>query len=80
MARQFADDGVGVLAVLHDLNLAAEFADRILLLKDGKTYAEGVPDEILTPEIVSSVFDVAVRILRHPDSGKPLIVVTDTHL
>lgn len=80
LARKFAEDGVGVLAVLHDLNLAAEFADRILLLKDGKTYAEGVPDEILTPEIVSSVFDVAVRILRHPDSGKPLIVVTDTHL
>mgnify|MGYP002713115570 CR=1 FL=1 len=52
IARQFAQRGVGVLAVLHDLNLAAQYADTVLVLKGGRVLAEGKPDKVFTPQII----------------------------
>lgn len=75
LARSYADDGVGVLLILHDLNLAAAYADRILLLKEGRTHAEGSPEDVLTPEIIRGVYDVHALVLEHPFLGVPLIVV-----
>ena len=58
--------------VLHDLSLAAQFADRITLLGDGRIVAEGEPDAVLTPEIIGPLYRVAVE--RLTDSqGKPVI-------
>jgi iron complex transport system ATP-binding protein len=61
--------------VTHDLNLAAEFADEILLLKDGKVVAKGTPNEVLTAENLRAVFAVEVFLDGHPVSGKPRITM-----
>lgn len=74
IARQFAARGVGVLAVLHDLNLAAQYADRILVLKDGQTLAEGRPQTVLTPQTIQQAFDLPVMVQAHPCFDCPLII------
>ncbi len=75
LARGFAHEHrVGVLAVLHDLNLAAQYADRVLLLKQGRVVADGVPDEVLSEALVSFAFSVRAMVIPHPVSGRPLVV------
>jgi len=61
------------VVVTHDVNLAAEFADEILLLKDGRTSAFGSPSEVLTPQRLEEVFDLRVLVDAHPISGAPRI-------
>lgn len=62
--------------ITHDLNLASEFADKILLLKGGKTVALGSPETVLTAENLQEVFDVCVLLDAHPRSGKPRITMS----
>jgi len=66
--------GRTVLAVLHDLNLAASFADRIVLLVDGRVLADGAPADVLTAALVERAFGTPVRIMPHPDHGAPVVV------
>jgi iron complex transport system ATP-binding protein len=73
LLQQRAKAGGTVLLALHDLNLAAGFCDRLILLHNGKPVAEGPPDEVLTPALLRSVYGVDVTVLRHPASGRPLI-------
>jgi iron complex transport system ATP-binding protein len=61
--------------ITHDLNLAAEFADQILLLKNGKVLAKGAPEDVLTAEILREVFAVEVFLDGHPKSGKPRVTL-----
>ncbi len=63
----------GVLVVLHDLNLAAAWADRVVLLKDGVVQKEGSPDRVLTEAVLHSVYGVDVVIVPHPTTGRPII-------
>jgi iron complex transport system ATP-binding protein len=58
------------IVITHDLNLAAEFADVIILLKNGKIFAEGVSEKVLTRENLMEVFDVKVLLDENPASGK----------
>ena len=58
------------IVITHDLNLASEFADEILLLKDGSIAAKGKPEEVLTEEILQTVFGVKVLLDENPSSGK----------
>ena len=74
LRRQAHDKGRAVVMVLHDLNLAAAAADRILLLVAGRVLADGTPAEVLTPERIQSAFDVSVQVLAHPQSGVPVVV------
>ena len=55
-----------IITVLHDINLAARYSDRLALLKDGNLYAIGKPAEVLTPEIVATVFGVRVARIETP--------------
>ena len=71
--RQRAVAGTTVVLALHDLNLAAGFCDRLVLLHNGKVVATGTPEEVLTPALLRSVYGVEATVLRHPDSGRPLI-------
>jgi iron complex transport system ATP-binding protein len=73
-ARSLADAGTGVLAVLHDLNLAAQYADRVLLLQEGEGVASGPPAEVFTPDAIHRVFGLPVCVLAHPTQSCPLIV------
>lgn len=61
--------GIGVLAALHDLSLAAMYCDKLYVLKDGKVIASGAPKEILTPELVRSVYEIECDIKENPDTG-----------
>ncbi len=74
IARRFARRGAGVIVVLHDLNLAAQYADRILLLKRGRVVARGTPQEVLQPAIINDAYGVRVLVMPHPRLRCPLIV------
>lgn len=74
LVRERADEGDAVLIVLHDLNLAAAYADRIALLSSGKLLACGVPEEVLTAETVSRVYGTPVEVIKHPLTGKGIVV------
>ncbi len=69
-----AAQGNAVLVVLHDLNLAAYYADRIALLRDGKLWAIGTPDKVLTAGLVSRVYDTPVDVITNPQTGGPLVL------
>lgn len=62
-----------VLLVIHDLNLASEYGDRLLMLKDGMVYTGGTPAEVLTEENIRSVYEADVAVRQNPLSGKPCI-------
>ena len=74
VARDFSRAGGTVLAVLHDLNLAASIADHICLLKDGRLVAEGQPSDVLTAAMIEDVFAIQTAILNHPGQDIPLVV------
>lgn len=66
--------GLTVLAVMHDLNLAAAWCDRLLLLHEGRVFAAGSPEEVLTPEVIRRVYGGEVLVLRNPVCGSPYVV------
>lgn len=70
--------GASAVVVTHDINLAAQFADRVLLLKGGRALAAGSPREVLTPQLLGEVFDLEVLVDAHPTTGAPRI--TPVHL
>ena len=74
LARNWASNNTGVLCVLHDLNLAAQYADEIHVLQSSETVASGTPDEVLTPDIISQAFNIRIAQLDHPAGNFPLIV------
>ncbi|MDT5063748.1 MAG: cobalamin transport system ATP-binding protein [Acidobacteriota bacterium] len=65
--------GASAVVVTHDINLAAEFADRVLLLLKGRAQAAGSPQEVLTPELLREVFEIRVLVDAHPVTGAPRI-------
>ncbi|HEX6654728.1 MAG TPA: ABC transporter ATP-binding protein [Candidatus Limnocylindria bacterium] len=72
LRRLHAQRDLTVLAVLHDLNLAAAFAPRLVLLDDGRVVADGPPEEVLTPDAISQVFGVRVEPVRTSDGKRML--------
>lgn len=63
-----------VLMVLHDLNLAGLYADRVALLANGSVVAIGAPGEVITANNLTSVYHVPVNVIPHPDYGTPLVL------
>lgn len=72
-ARRFATEGGGVLAVLHDLNLTAMVADRVILLAQGRCLAAGPPAEVLTDALLSEAYRCPIRTCRSPANGPWLL-------
>ena len=70
-----ATDGLAVLCVSHDLNLSSEYCTRLMMLKDGRTYAEGPPERILTHRHIKAVFETDVTVIQSPYSGSPQIIL-----
>lgn len=71
--------GTTIVMVLHDLNLAARYADRLIALADGRLHAMGTPSEVLTEETVRAVFGLDSRVIVDPTSGKPLVLPLGRH-
>jgi len=61
------------VVVTHDINLAAKFADRVMLLKGGRAIAVGAPRDVLTPDTLREVFEIRVLVDAHPVTGAPRI-------
>jgi iron complex transport system ATP-binding protein len=74
MARVAAEGGLSVVAVLHDLNLAAASCDRLVVLSRGRVVADGAPNDVLTPARVEEVWGVRVWRGMHGTSGAPVIL------
>jgi len=67
--------GLTVIAAMHDLNLASLYFDRLVLLKEGRVFADGTPAQVLTEQMIGDVFSASVRVEQHPVVGVPHIVV-----
>ncbi|HET7658296.1 MAG TPA: adenosylcobinamide amidohydrolase [Bacillales bacterium] len=76
LKKWVAEQGLTVIAIFHDLNLAGLYCDRLLLLKNGLKEAIGTPKEILNERTVFSVYGTEVRQLFHPDLPRPLMIVS----
>ena len=69
------DEQIAALVVLHDVNLAALWCDRLLLLAQGRAVAQGTPVEVLTPEHLRTVYGLGARVIAHPElAGRPLVI------
>ncbi|TKS53491.1 heme ABC transporter ATP-binding protein [Luteimonas yindakuii] len=73
-ARRLANHGACVLAVLHDLNLASAYSDRIVMLCDGRVVADGTPREVLQRGTIERVYRQPVLVIEHPTRGVPLVL------
>lgn len=69
LLRELRDDGLAVLVITHELNLAARFADRLLLLDRGRARARGTPAEVVSRESLERVYEWPLRVAPHPGPG-----------
>jgi iron complex transport system ATP-binding protein len=72
-------EGRTVVMVLHDLNQACRYADRIVAMKDGRIVAQGRPAEVITEQTVASVFGLDCRVTTDPVSETPLVIPVGRH-
>jgi iron-chelate-transporting ATPase len=73
--RLSRDRGVGVVVVLHDVNMAARFCDEILALRGGRLIARGAPDAIMTPAELEAIYGVPMGVMPHPETGRAISFV-----
>ena len=71
--------GTTIVMVLHDLNLAARYSDELVAMKSGRVHATGTPTEVVTSDLVESVFGMANQITTDPVSGKPMVTPIGRH-
>nr|WP_253944369.1 ABC transporter ATP-binding protein [Pseudogemmobacter hezensis] len=76
LARR-ARAGATVLVVLHELNLAAAFADRIVMMRDGRIRADGPPGEVMTADNLADIFGLTAQIIPDPLTGRPVCLPRD---
>ncbi|MER9391755.1 MULTISPECIES: heme ABC transporter ATP-binding protein [unclassified Mesorhizobium] len=74
IARDFARRGGGVIAILHDLNLTAMYADRIFVMHRGRLAADGSPQEVLSDDLIEKVFDCRLRVGVLPAANMPFVL------
>jgi iron complex transport system ATP-binding protein len=74
VARLHTERGRTVVVVLHDLNLAARYAQRLVAMRDGELVASGTPHEVLTEQLLADVFDLEARVVPDPVAGTPMVV------
>src|SRR5690625_7962862 len=71
LLRQAADElGKTVVVVIHDLNFASRWSDRIIAMRDGRVIAAGAPEEVMTPELLHELYGVEIRV--SDEEGWPL--------
>jgi len=74
LLRASADRGMTVLVVTHDLDLAAQFSDRMLLLSEGRVAADGTPGEVLTEQVLTEVYGWPIAVSQDGSDGVPRVV------
>lgn len=68
------ENNITVIAILHDLNMAAEYSDELILLSKGKIVAKGIPKEVLTKENIKQVYNIEINLIKNPVTKKPYII------
>lgn len=68
------EQGHTVIAVLHDLNLAARYATHLVAMAEGRVMASGTPDEVVTEELIGEIFGFQCRVMPDPEVGSPMVV------
>ncbi|HYI24581.1 MAG TPA: ABC transporter ATP-binding protein [Thermomicrobiales bacterium] len=68
------EQGKTVVMVIHDINLAARYADHIIAMRDGKVIAQGTPTTVVTCPLMRLIFDIESDVLKHPELGTPLMI------
>jgi len=79
LVRRLAASGIAVIAAIHDLNLAAQYCDRLLLLKRGEIIADGTVEEVLTQEHIAEAFGVSAFVRKHPITNAFSITLLPRH-
>lgn len=79
LVEQLVADGKAAVAAIHDLDLAARYCDRLVLLADGKIRARGPPGAVLTDDSLESAFGATTTVTRNPATGKPTIAAFTAH-
>jgi iron complex transport system ATP-binding protein len=74
IARDFARRGGGAVAILHDLNLAAMYSDRICMMHRGRIAATGAPSEVLRDDLIAHVFECGLKVNASPPTGVPFLL------
>ena len=74
LAREFTQKGFCAVVILHDLNLAAQYADQIVMLRSGRIEAIGRPQEVITVETIKHVFNLNVWLVEHPELDCPMVI------
>ncbi|HXV30833.1 MAG TPA: ATP-binding cassette domain-containing protein, partial [Sinorhizobium sp.] len=74
LARRFCEQGGGVIAVMHDLNLTAMFADQMVMMKAGRIRARGVPKDVLTDDTMEAVFGCRMQVSVAPSRDIPFVL------
>lgn len=74
LAREYASAGCAVVVVLHALDVAAAYADRIVLMSDGKIHSTGTPETVFTNQNLSEVYGHPIEVLKHPRSGALIVL------
>jgi iron complex transport system ATP-binding protein len=73
IVRLVREQALAALAIFHDLNLAAQYCDELVLLNLGRIVAQGTPDQVLTPELLQQVYRAEVVVVPHPLNGLPAV-------
>ncbi|MFH0768989.1 MAG: ABC transporter ATP-binding protein [Chloroflexota bacterium] len=68
-------NNLAVLAALHDLNLASQYCDRLVLIKDGQVHAQGTPGEVITSQNIKEVYGADGCVYTHPANGLPAVLI-----
>jgi iron complex transport system ATP-binding protein len=77
IAREFTKEHTVLVAVMHDINMAIQFADQLYFLKEGKLVANGGVNQILTANLIKEVFNVDAFLMENPVNNKPLVVYSN---
>ena len=80
IARQFSKQGGGVIAILHDLNIAAMFADKIVVISKGEIFDSGIPEKVLTDSLMHEVFKIKILVSKSPTGETPFILPQTSRL
>jgi iron complex transport system ATP-binding protein len=74
IARLVRQRDLAALAIFHDLNLAAQYCDELVLLNSGQVEARGMPAQVLTPALLKRVYGIEVVVMPHPQNGLPTVI------
>lgn len=74
LCAQLRREGRTVVAVLHDLQMAARYADHLVAMREGRLVAQGSPAEVVTPAFIEATFGLRARVIEDPETGGPLVV------